>query len=224
MPGLVYSSDSDDIYGTSHGARLFGRERPIHQVLGGGKVADVLLWRNRNVSAALMGAMTVIWFLFEVVEYNFITLLCHASITTMLVIFIWRTGAEIFRLTPPRIPELILHESTFREVASMVHKRSNRFLSKLLDSAIGRDLPFFILAIVSLYILSVIGTYFSFLNLLYLGFLCMETLPFLYEKFEDDVDHLAGKVSREIQRSYRKFEAQFLNKIPRGPVKDKKIR
>lgn len=52
----------------------------------------------------------------------------------------------------------------------------------------------------------------------------METLPFLYEKFEDDVDHLAGKVSREMQRSYRKFEAQFLNKIPRGPVKDKKIR
>ena len=36
MPGLVYSSDSDDIYEAKH-SRLFGRERPIHQVLGGGK-------------------------------------------------------------------------------------------------------------------------------------------------------------------------------------------
>ncbi|KAL6183229.1 PREDICTED: reticulon-like protein B9 [Fragaria vesca subsp. vesca] len=223
MPGLVYSSDSDDIYEAKH-SRLFGRERPIHQVLGGGKVADVLLWRNRNVSAALLGVMTVIWFLFEVVEYNFVTLLCHASITTMLVIFIWRMVTEIFKLTPPRIPKVILDESTFRNVASMVHKKLNRFLSKLIDSACGKDLPFFILAIFSLYILSVIGTYFSFLNLLYLGFLCLETLPVLYEKFEEDVDHLAGKVTRELKRSYRKFEAQFLNKIPRGPVKDRKIR
>ncbi|XP_050377171.1 reticulon-like protein B9 [Argentina anserina] len=223
MPGLVYSSDSDDIYGASH-SRLFGRERPIHRVLGGGKVADVLLWRNRYVSGALLGVMTVIWFLFEIVEYNFITLVCHASITTMLVIFIWRMVAEIFNLTPPRIPKVILDDSTFREVASMVHRKFNRFLSKLLDSATGKDLPFFILAIFSLYIVSVIGTYFSFLNLLYLGFLSLETLPVLYETFEEDVDQLAGKISRKIKKSYRKFEAQFLNKIPRGPVKDRKIR
>ncbi|BBH04126.1 Reticulon family protein [Prunus dulcis] len=220
MPG-VYSSDSDDNIGASHGAKLFGRERPIHHVLGGGKVADVLLWRNRNVSAALLIGMTVIWFLFEVVEYNFVTLVCHLSITTLLVIFIWRTAAELFRLTPPTIPDIILHESTFKELASTVHKRCNHFLSKLLDGACGRDLPFFFLAIISLYILSVIGTYFSFLNLVYLGFLALETLPFVYERFEEDVDRLAGKVSREIKRSYRKFDSQFLNKIPRGPVKEK---
>lgn len=222
MRGFVYSSDSDDNIGTSRdGAKLFGRERSIHHVLGGGKVADVLLWRNRNVSAALLIGITVIWFLFEVVEYNFVTLVCHLSITTLLVIFIWRTAAELFRLTPPTIPGIILHESTFKEMASIVHKRCNQFLSKLLDSACGRDLPFFFLAIISLYILSVIGTYFSFLNLVYLGFLGLETLPFLYERFEEDVDRLAGKVSREIKRSYRKFDSQFLNKIPRGPVKEK---
>lgn len=40
MPG-VYSSDSDDNIGASHGAKLFGRERPIHHVLGGGKGKSV---------------------------------------------------------------------------------------------------------------------------------------------------------------------------------------
>ncbi|RXH77276.1 hypothetical protein DVH24_023550 [Malus domestica] len=192
-PGLVYSSDSDD-NGEIRSAKLFGRERPIHHVLGGGKVADVLLWRNRNVSAALLIAMTVIWFLFEVAD------------------------------RPPMIPQMILHENTFKQVASTVHKRLNHFISRVLDSASGGDFPFFFLTIICLYILSLIGTYFSSLNLLYLGFICLETLPFLYERFEEDVDRLAGKISREIKRSYRKFVSQFLNQIPRGPVKDKKIR
>ncbi|KAE8676130.1 Detected protein of unknown function [Hibiscus syriacus] len=50
-------------------------------ILGGGKVADVLLWRNPKVSTALLLGVTTTWFLFEVVEYNFVTLLCHISIT-----------------------------------------------------------------------------------------------------------------------------------------------
>ena len=60
-------------------------------------VADVLLWRNKNVSAALLLGMTVIWFLFEVVEYNLVPLLCHISITMMLVLFIWSTAADILK-------------------------------------------------------------------------------------------------------------------------------
>ncbi|XP_024030357.1 reticulon-like protein B9 [Morus notabilis] len=215
---------SDSENDTTRHKRLFGRERPIHEVLGGGQVADVLLWRNRNISAALLAGMTVIWFLFEVVEYNFVTLLCHISITTMLAFFIWCTGAEIFKWTPPKIPQVILHESSFREVASTFHTRFNQSLSKLLYIACGRDVPLFLLVIVSLYILSVIGTCFSFLNFLYLGFVCMETLPFMYERFEDDVDRLAVRIIREIKRSYRRLDTNVLNKIPRGPVKEKKFK
>ncbi|GLT66463.1 hypothetical protein SLA2020_388270 [Shorea laevis] len=203
---------------TSH----FGRD--VHEVLGGGKVADVLLWRNRIVSAALLIGMTAIWFLFEVVEYSFVTLFCHISITAMLLFFLWCTGAEIFRWNPPKIPEIILQEYAFSEVASTFHTRFNQFLSKLLEIACGKDPPLFFLAIFSLYILSVVGTYVSFLNLLYFGFLCMETLPFLYDRYQDDVDPLVGDVIREIRSKYRNFDSNFLNKIPRGTVKEKKGR
>ncbi|PON38947.1 Reticulon [Parasponia andersonii] len=215
---------SDSENEISRGRRLFGREKPIYEVLGGGKVADVLLWKKRNISAAILIGMTVIWFLFEVVEYNFVTLLCHISITIMLVFFIWSSGAETFKWTPPKIPEVVLQESAFREVASTFHRRFNQLLSKLLDIACGRDLPLFFLAIISLYFLSVIGTYFSFLNFLYVGFICLETVPFLYDRFEDDVDHLAIRIVQEIKRSYRRLDSNFLNKIPRGPVKHKKFR
>ncbi|KAH7528708.1 hypothetical protein FEM48_Zijuj05G0101000 [Ziziphus jujuba var. spinosa] len=220
--------------------KLFGRERSIHEVLGGGKAADVLLWRNRNISAGLLLGISVIWFLFEVVEYNFITLLCHLSIAIMLVFFIWCTGAEtfgwylfffffffpstIYLKNPPILPQIIVREDAFKDAALTFHRRFNHSLSKLFDIAYGRDLPHFILAIVSLYTLSVIGTYFSFLNFLYVGFLCLHILPIVYERFEDDIDRLVGHVILEMKKLYMRFDTNFLDKIPRGTVKEKKLR
>ncbi|KAJ4713447.1 Reticulon-like protein [Melia azedarach] len=223
-----YSSDSDDIVTTKSSSttvrprprRLFGRQQPIRAVLGGGKVADILLWENKTVSAALLIGMTVIWFLFEVVEYNFVTLMCHLSITTMLVTFIWFKGAEFFNWNRPKIPETVLSESTFREVASTFRAKFNQILSKLLDIACGKDPGLFILAVASLYILSVIGTCFTFLNLLYLGFFCLQTLPFLYDRYEDQVDYLADKEIRRLKKMFKRFNSSVLNKIPRQPVKE----
>lgn len=214
----VYESDSD---ADTPPGKLFDRTRSIHEVFGGGPVADILLWRNRNVSAALLAGTTLIWFLFEVVEYNFVTLLCHISITAMLVTFIWHKAAEIFNWEAPQIPQF---RFTFDYVASTFHGRFNQLMWNLIDIASGRDFRQFILAITVLYVLSVIGSCFSFLNLLYLGLFCMETLPFLYDRFEEEVDTLAGRMAREIRRLYRRFDAHFLNKIPRGPVKEKKTR
>ncbi|KAL0535565.1 hypothetical protein IC582_029901 [Cucumis melo] len=216
-----YSDSDDDSVPRS---KLFGRRRPIHDIFGGGRVADILLWKDKKMSAGLLLGMTVLWFLFEVVEYNFVTLICHISITSMLIFFIWCTGAEFFKWNPPRFPEAILKESTFKDVASTLHRRINQFLIKIFDIAYGKDLPLFFLAIVSLYLLSVIGSYISFLNLLYFGFVALETLPFLYEKYEEEVDQFAGKAISQTKKSYRNFDAKFLNKIPRGPVKDKKLR
>ncbi|KAK9278666.1 hypothetical protein L1049_028240 [Liquidambar formosana] len=218
----IFLYDSDDEIRPLE-AKLFGRERTVHAVLGGGAVADVLLWRNRTVSAALLIGITVIWFLFEVVEYNFVTLLCHMVITGMLVVFIWCTAADVFKWTPPKIPEIIMDESTFEAVVSIFHERFSQLLSELLNVACGNDLPLFFLALFSLWILSVIGTCFSFLNLLFVGLLCMETLPFLYERYEEQVEHLAGRMNRRMKKMYSRFDANVLNRIPRGPVKEKKI-
>ncbi|CAJ1952001.1 unnamed protein product [Sphenostylis stenocarpa] len=215
------SSDSDnEIIGAR--VKLFRHEKPIHQLLGGGKVADMLLWRDRNLSAALLGGMTVIWFLFEIVEYNFVTLLCHISITTMLVLFIWSTVADILKWKPPQIPDIILQESFFHELASILHRRFNQLLPMLLHISCGIDLPIFLLNIVSLYILSVIGSYFSFVNLLYIGFLFVHTLPIVYERYEEEINNWVSDMIIVLRKNYRSFNKNYLNKIPRGPVQAKK--
>lgn len=64
-------------------------------IVGGYAVADILLWKNRNLSAGVLAGATLIWFLFDVVEYNIIPLLCQIAILAMLVIFIWSNAAPL---------------------------------------------------------------------------------------------------------------------------------
>ena len=56
------------------------------------------------------------------------------------------------------------------------------------------------------------------------GFVCLQTLPFLYNKYEDEVDKYAGKLIRRARKMFKSFDSNVLNKIPRGPVKEKKTR
>ncbi|XP_043695707.1 reticulon-like protein B9 [Telopea speciosissima] len=218
MPLIAYS---DDDMASSSTTKLFGRERSLHDVLGGGTVANLVLWRNRNLSAAFLIGLTVMWFLFEIVEYHFLTLVCHIFITVMLIVFIWSNGAPLFNRDPPTIPKIVLSESAFQEVAAGFHKKLNRFILILYDIACGKELGLFILVIATLWILSTITAYFSTVNLVYFGFLCMMSLPALYEHYEQEVDYLVSKSNQDMKKLYKKFDSEVLNKIPRGPVNKK---
>ena len=74
------SSDSDSDKPASPSSvkakifRLFGREKPVHTIFGGGKPTDVFLWRNKKISAGVLGRATASWVLFELLEYHLLTL------------------------------------------------------------------------------------------------------------------------------------------------------
>lgn len=59
---------------------------------------------------------------------------------------------------------------------------------------------------------------------LIVGYICMQVLPFLYEKYEDDVDYIAQELYREMIKWYKKFDESVMGKIPRGPIQDQKSR
>ncbi|KAM0931694.1 hypothetical protein ACQ4PT_000159 [Festuca glaucescens] len=204
-----------------HVARPYHRHKSIHRLLGGGKAADVLLWKDRNLSAGVLAGATLIWFLFDVVEYNIVPLLCQIAIFTMLVIFIASNAAPLFDRDPPRIPKVVISEHAFREMALIIRYKLTNAVSLLYDIACGKDLKKFLLVVGSLLVLSVIGGSCSFTSLLYLGFLCALTLPVLYQRYEPEVDHLVARGGEDIKKFYEKIDANLLNKIPRGPVKTK---
>jgi hypothetical protein len=202
--------------------RLFGREKPVHKVLGGGKPADVFLWRNKKISGGVLGGATVLWILFELLEYHFITLVCHILILSLALLFLWSNASTFINKSPPHIPEVQLPEKCVLEVASALRAEINMAFAVLRDIASGRDLKKFLGVIAGLWVLSVVGNCCNFLTLFYICFVLLHTVPVFYEKYEDRVDSFAEKATIEIKKQYAIFDAKVLSKIPKGPLKDKK--
>ena len=57
--------------------------------------ADVLLWKDKKTSAAVVGGATILWVLFEVVEYHLLTLVSHVLIVALTILFLW-ANATVF--------------------------------------------------------------------------------------------------------------------------------
>eukprot|EP01018_Ginkgo_biloba_P000587 Gb_10741 [translate_table: standard] len=226
MPGHdSSSSDSDNEKSTISSSvnRLFGRQKPVHKLFGGGKSADVLLWRNKQISAGVLAGATVIWLLFEWLGYYLLTLICHVLILGMAILFLWSNASAFINKSPPHIPQISFSEELFQNVASALRFEINRCFAVLHDVASGRDLKKFLMVVAGLWILSVIGSWANFLTLFYIAFVFAHTVPVLYEKYEDQVDSFAHKAMDEMKKHYRTFDAKVLSKIPRGPLKDKKF-
>ncbi|KAK5818967.1 hypothetical protein PVK06_023921 [Gossypium arboreum] len=164
--------------------RLFGRERPLHHVLGGGKPADVFLWRNKRISAGVLGGATAIWVLFELIEYHLLTLLCHISILCLAVLFLWSNVHTFIHKTPPRIPQVHLPEEPFLQIASALTIELNQALKLLRDIASGRNLKKFLVVVAAFWVLSVVGSWCNFLTLFYTcndtGLLLLVPSSFIY--------------------------------------------
>ncbi|KAK9724702.1 hypothetical protein RND81_05G093200 [Saponaria officinalis] len=203
--------------------RLFGRQQPVHKVLGGGKPADIFLWRNKKISGTVLSVATVIWFLFELLEYHLLTLVCHILIFTLAVLFLWSNASTFINKAPPRIPDVHIPENALLEFASALRFEINRALAVLRDIASGKDLKKFLAVIAGLWVVSVVGGWFNFLTLVYLLFVLLHTVPVLYEKYEDQVDAYAEKALVELKKHYAVVDEKVLSKIPKGPLKDKKV-
>ncbi|CAA0838201.1 Reticulon-like protein B2 [Striga hermonthica] len=219
------SSDSEDDKTSSFKAkvsRLFGREKPVHRVLGGGKPADVFLWRDKKVSAGLFGLATLIWVLFDVLEYHLLSFICYSLILVLTVLFLWSNASSFIHKSRPRIPEVSIPEKPLLEFASALRTEINRGFAVLRDIASGRDVKKFLSVIAGLWVLSVVGGFTDFLTLLYTITVLLFTVPIFYEKYEDQVDSFAEKTLAELKKQYAVFDAKVLSKIPRGPLKGKK--
>ncbi|KAA8520692.1 hypothetical protein F0562_015036 [Nyssa sinensis] len=202
--------------------RLFGREKPVHHVLGGGKPADVFLWRNKKISAGVLGGATAIWVLFELMEYHLLPLVCHVFILLLALLFLWSNASTFIKKSPPHIPEFHLPEDPVLQVASALRIEINRALAVLRHIASGKDLKTFLAVVAGLWVLSIVGSWCNFLTLFYICFVLLHTLPVLYDKYEHQVDSFAETAMIEIKKQYAVFDAKVLSKIPRGPLKDKK--
>ncbi|KAG2321896.1 hypothetical protein Bca52824_015109 [Brassica carinata] len=203
-----------------HGASSSRTRRSLYHNLGGGRLADIMFWKNKKESGTILAVFTLIWFLFEVVEYPFITFLCQILLISIFVFLIWSYigSSQLIQRRPPSIDDLKISESTWR----FLFDKINWFIIKLYDVSSGTDFRLLVLAIVSLWILSVVGNYFSSLTLLYIVFVGLETIPMLYELYEEELNYAASKSGMNMKKLFDNFNSKVINKIPKAHGKTKR--
>ncbi|KAF7815683.1 reticulon-like protein B8 [Senna tora] len=202
--------------------RLFGRQKPVHHILGGGKSADVLLWRNKKISAGVLTGATATWVIFEWLNYNFLTIICFALVLGMIAQFLWSNASGLFNSSSSKVPRLVLPEDIFVNIATAVGAEVNRGLRFIQDVACGGNVKQFLIAVGSLWAVAIIGSWCNLLTVIYIGFVAAHTLPVLYERYEDQVDSFVYNVFDQMQHNYRRLDAGVLSKIPKGRFKGKK--
>ncbi|CAN6241336.1 unnamed protein product [Urochloa humidicola] len=175
--------------------------RSLHALLGGGAVADVLLWRRRNVSAAAVVGATAVWFVFERAGYSLPSVLSNALLLLVAILFFWAKSASLLNRPLPPLPNLEVSDVVVEKAADRALVWINRVLAVGHDIAIKRDRKVFIQKVILvLWVVSYVGMLFNFLTLIYIGVMLSLLVPPLYEKYQDHIDEKVGVAHSVLSR------------------------
>ncbi|KDP45899.1 hypothetical protein JCGZ_15459 [Jatropha curcas] len=195
----------------------------VHQVLGGGQAADVLLWKRWCASITILVTATTIWMLFERAGYNLLSFVANVLFLLVAILFCWAKSASLLNRPLPPLPDLEISEETIVKAAGVVQVYANVVLSIAREIAIGRNLKLFLQVAFGLWIASYIGSLCNLLTLVYIGVLLSFSVPVLYDKYQHHIDEKLLVTHRMIQTQYRKLDDSLLKKIQLPSNKDKKV-
>ncbi|ONK67946.1 uncharacterized protein A4U43_C05F5500 [Asparagus officinalis] len=205
----------------SCGYRLFDRQRTIHQIIGGGKAADVILWKQHQISFGVIIVATVAWLLFEYSGLSFLTISSDILLILIVIQFIRANSAVMLNKQLKPLPELVLSEEMVNNAAASFRGKMNNMLLMAHDITLGKDFRLFFQVVAFLWLLSVIGSFFSFFTLAYVGTIISITLPAVYNKYEAHVDRCAGLVHQKLSKHYRIVDENVIRRLPRRFSKEK---
>ncbi|KAK4730487.1 hypothetical protein R3W88_023475 [Solanum pinnatisectum] len=203
--------------------KLFNRQRSLHQILGGGFVADVVLWRRKDVTVGILVVTLFAWVVFEISGYTLLSLVSSVLFLLFAILFLWAKSAAILNRPAPPLPHLYLSEEMVNEAAYFIRNHINMILSVSEDIALGKDTNMYVKVSTGLMLVSVVGGLTDFLTLGYTSLVIVLTVPALYEKYEDQVDAYVLMAYRKLWQLYHKFDAVCVNMVPILSLEKKKL-
>ncbi|KAK9167949.1 hypothetical protein Syun_000089 [Stephania yunnanensis] len=213
---------SDDSLSTSTSTcRLSDNQRSVYQMMGGGRAADVFLWKQRRLSFGIIVVATVAWILFEWSGLPFLSICSDVLLILVVIQFFRAKYAALQNRQLEPLPELELSEEMVNNAAASFRVKVNYMLLMAHDITVGKDFRLFFKLVASLWILSTIGSLFSIFTLLYIGAIVSITVPALYNKYKKHVDRYAGLVHSKFSTHYRVVDENVISRLPRSLSKDK---
>ncbi|XP_058729023.1 reticulon-like protein B12 [Vicia villosa] len=193
--------------------RLFNRERTLHQILGGGQVADLILWRRKNQTVMILLVTLAVFVVFERSGYTLLSLVSNVLLLLVVILFLWAKSAAILNRPAPPLPQLHLSDEMTNEIAAFIQTRVNNLFSVSHDIALGKDSRLFLKVAAYLWLISVVGGFTDFLTLAYTSLFILLTLPALYERYEDYIDRFVLKCYNKLCQLYRKINEEYISRV-----------
>lgn len=215
LDNLPASTPSDAVDKPPHPvkARLFNRERSLHDLFGGGKAADTLLWRDKFMAGGILAGATIVYFILEHSGYTLLSIISNLLLVTFGALFIWSNAAVFLNRSPPPLPDLHVSEEVASSLAVALRVEVNRALAVAHDIALGKDFKLFLKVMGVLWGLSVVGGWFHFLTLVYLAVLVSHTIPVVYDTYEDQIELYAKRGYEQAQKQYKKVDETVFSKV-----------
>ncbi|XP_016499608.2 3beta-hydroxysteroid-dehydrogenase/decarboxylase-like isoform X1 [Nicotiana tabacum] len=164
--------------------------------LGSGRVADTLLWKDKKQTLTAALVLAAIYFNFVASGFTVVTSISRILFVASIFLFIHgRLPQKIMGYKIDKVPGSCFHVSaeTSRQVALSAASGWNSAVKGLKSLCRGTDCMFFLKVVLSLLILSILGTI-SLRSLFVIGIPAAFTLFFIYEKKEEEIDHLLHEI------------------------------
>ncbi|XP_073050960.1 3beta-hydroxysteroid-dehydrogenase/decarboxylase-like [Primulina eburnea] len=164
-------------------------------LLGCGKLADVLLWRNRKETFIVLLILAAFYFNFVATGYTAITAVSKLLLAASVFLFIHsKLPKKILGYEIEKIPDSKFHVSAAaaRQMSLSVASKWNSAMSDLKSLCKGNDSMLFFKVVLSLLLVSMVGA-FSLHNIFVIGLPIIFIAFVVYEKKEEEIDNLVIK-------------------------------
>ncbi|CAA3006607.1 3beta-hydroxysteroid-dehydrogenase decarboxylase [Olea europaea subsp. europaea] len=165
-------------------------------LLGNGKVADMLLWRNKKQTLTVLLILAAFFFNFIATGYTIITAVSKLLLAASIFLFIHaKLPEKILGYKIEKIQESKFHisEDKSHQVAMSVASGWNSAMVCLKSLCKGSDWILFLKVVLSLLALSILGAV-SFRNMFVMGVSIAFLAFVVYEKKEEEIDKLILKI------------------------------
>jgi nucleoside-diphosphate-sugar epimerase len=196
----------------------------IHGALGGGAVANLLLWKDSKRTAALFFTLLAILYFFYSSGTTLVSALSYNLCVVLIAVFVLNFLPDpIFQISLPKIPPSLfeISEESVNVVALELQSYWNSGVSLLERIVVHRDFSLFFKVMAVLRVMKFFGR-FSFQSLLFMGLFAAFSAPYLYEQNEEEFDKLRA-LAFETFHSYSGLVASKLPENIRGRLEMKKM-
>lgn len=186
-------------------------------------VADVMLWRRKDLTVGILLVTLSAWVVFEISGYTLLSLVSSVLLLLIVILFLWAKSAALLNRPAPPLPELFIPEETVNEVGAIIRNHVNFLLSASHDIAMGKDPRMFFKVAGCLCLISFIGGLTDFLTLAYTSLVIVLTIPALYERYEDHIDRYVIMGYQKLKQLYLHFDVEYFSKVRKRILEKKKL-